>query len=312
VSDSVSVSALRYAYVTNGLTGHRLDDALALLAECRYEGVALTLDHVHLDPFAPELERRSAEVRGRLDELGLGCVVETGGRFVLDSHAKHFPNLLGEGRERRVDFLRRAIDIATQLEAPVVSLWSGKVPVGVSRSAAWDRLLDGSEQVLAHAEANGVKVGFEPEPGMLVERLDDFERLVQDLGNPPALGLTLDLGHCVCVEPVPVGDCIRRGAPWLAHVHADDMCRGVHEHLMFGEGELDLPQALGALHEVGYDGLVAVELSRDAHRAHEIVPVAIAMMRGAEPREPTETRPVSRPSRHEESFVGAQPTGVAT
>ena len=45
--------SLRYAYVSNGLTGHRLDDALALLADCGYEGIALTLDHVHLDPLAP-------------------------------------------------------------------------------------------------------------------------------------------------------------------------------------------------------------------------------------------------------------------
>jgi sugar phosphate isomerase/epimerase len=155
-----------------------------------------------------------------------------------------------------------------------------------------------------------VKVGFEPEPGMLVERLDQFERLAEDLGNPAALGLTLDLGHCVCVESDSVGDCIRRGAPRLVHVHADDMRRGVHEHLMFGEGELDLPQALAALAEVGYDGLVAVELSRDAHRAHEIVPVAIAMMRAAEPREPTQTSSMSHGDRRGERWAGARPMGV--
>ena len=50
---------LRYAYNTNGLTSHRLDDALALLADCGYDGVALTLDVAHHDPFAPDLAART-------------------------------------------------------------------------------------------------------------------------------------------------------------------------------------------------------------------------------------------------------------
>ena len=34
----------RLGYNTNGLAHHRLDDALALLADSGYEGIALTLD----------------------------------------------------------------------------------------------------------------------------------------------------------------------------------------------------------------------------------------------------------------------------
>ena len=100
---------------------------------------------------------------------------------------------------------------------------------------------------------------------MLVEPLDDYERLRGGSATRTALGLTLDLGHCVCLEPDVRPDCVRRAAPRLVHVHIEDMRRGVHEHLMFGEGELDVADALGALGEVGYDGLVAVELSRHAH-----------------------------------------------
>jgi L-ribulose-5-phosphate 3-epimerase len=273
---------LRYAYVSNGLTGHRLEDAARLLADCGYDGIALTLDHVHLDPFAPDLPARCASVRRLLGGLELSCVVETGARFVLDPRRKHFPTLLSNGRERRLEFLRRALDIAAELEAPVVSLWSGAAPAGVAREVACARLLDGCQRVLEHAERRDVTLGFEPEPGMLVATLDDFERLAARLGNPPRLGLTLDLGHCVCLEAEPVGDCIRRGAPRLVHVHAEDMRRGEHEHLPFGEGELDVAAALGALADVGYAGQVAVELSRHAHAAHETVPQAIAYLRAHE------------------------------
>ena len=272
---------MRYGYVSNGLADHRIDDALELLAENGYAGVALTLDHVHFDPLAPRLRARAARLRLRLEALGLACVVETGARFVLDPRRKHFPTLLSDGRERRVDLLCRAVDVAAELGAPVVSLWSGVAPDDVDPARAWDLLLDGLDRVLKHAGRAGVTLGFEPEPGMLVERLEDYERLQDRLGHPEALALTLDVGHCICIEDESPQDCIRRAGPQLAHVHIEDMVRGVHEHLLFGEGELDLPAALAALDEIGYEGLVAVELSRHSHRAHEVVPAAIAALTGA-------------------------------
>jgi sugar phosphate isomerase/epimerase len=272
---------VRYGYVSNGLADHRIDDALELLAENGYSGVALTLDHIHFDPLAPRLRARAARLRAELEALGLDAVVETGARFVLDPRRKHFPTLVSDGRERRVDLLCRAVDVAAELGAPVVSLWSGTVPGDVDPAGAWDLLLEGLDRVLKHADRAGVTLAFEPEPGMLVERLEDYERLQQRLGDPEPLALTLDIGHCICIEDESPEDCIRRAGARLAHVHIEDMVRGVHEHLMFGEGELDLAAALTALDEISYDGLVAVELSRHSHRAHEVVPAAIAALRGA-------------------------------
>ncbi|MEX0612526.1 MAG: TIM barrel protein, partial [Pirellulales bacterium] len=51
----------------------------------------------------------------------------------------------------------------------------------------------------------------------------------------------------------------------LANVHVEDMRSGVHEHLMFGEGEIDFPPVIAALAKIGYAGLVGVELSRHSH-----------------------------------------------
>ena len=274
--------SLRYGYVSNGLSDHRIEDALELLAENGYSGVALTLDHIHFDPLAPRIRARAARVRAEIEALGLSCVVETGARFVLDPRRKHFPTLLSDGRLRRVDLLCRAVDIAVELGAPVVSMWSGVAPEGEPRELSWDLLVDGCERVLTHAENHGITLAFEPEPGMLVETLADYEELQQRLDHPPALGLTLDIGHIVCLEPMSVADCVRRGAPTLAHVHIEDMKRGVHEHLLFGDGELDLDEALGVLSDVGYDGMVAVELSRHSHAAHEVVPAAMSAMRAAQ------------------------------
>ena len=48
------------------------------------------------------------------------------------------------------------------------------------------------------------------------------------------------------------------------------------------EGDVDLPAVLRALREAGYDRLVTLELSRDGHRAHELVPRSIETLWKAE------------------------------
>ncbi len=272
---------MRFGYGTNGFANHRLVDALTVLADLGYQGVALTLDHAHLDPYDEGIGRQVNEISGHLARLGLGVVVETGARYLLDPRRKHSPTLLDDTRERRVDFLRRAVDIGADLGAEAVSFWAGITPSTLDPAVAWRRLVEGCADVMAHADSRGVPLGFEPEPGMLVETIAQWERLHADLGRPARFGLTLDIGHCRCLEPASVPDCVRRAGPHLVNVQIDDMRRGVHEHLEFGQGEIDFPPVLGALDEVGYRGLVAVELPRHSHDAPGVATRSLAFLTAA-------------------------------
>lgn len=272
---------LRFGYGTNGFANHRLEDALAVIADLGYTGVALTLDHQHLDPFAPDLARRVAALGARLDRLGLAVVIETGARYLLDPWRKHAPTLLDDDPAARLDFLRRAVRIGADLGAEAVSLWAGIRPPRVPPTVAWDRLARGCDQAVAAADAAGIRLGFEPEPGMLVQTIDDWFTLRDRLGAPPRFGLTLDIGHCRCLEPRPVRDCVARAGPHLVNVQIDDMRRGVHEHLEFGAGEVDFPAALRALADCGYAGLTAVELPRHSHAAPEVARASLAFLTDA-------------------------------
>jgi sugar phosphate isomerase/epimerase len=268
----------RLGYNTNGLAHHRPLDAIELLAEIGYEGVALTPDVGPLDPLAPDADCVRA-LRRRADELGLELCIETGARFLLDPRRKHFPTLLEAERtqrERRVDFLLRCVHLAVELGAGVVSLWSGAAPDGSvadGRAACeelWERLCSGLGTVLERGRNEGVQIAFEPEPGMFVERPAGYLELLSRLGSDAdELGLCLDVGHLLCTGDLPVGKLVRELAPRLVHVHLDDIQGGIHEHRMFGEGSLDLPETLKALLDVGYNGMAAVELSRDSHRGAE-------------------------------------------
>jgi sugar phosphate isomerase/epimerase len=271
---------LRFGYGTNGLADLRLDDALALLADLGYDGVGLTLDHMHLDPLAPDVAARTRKVARRLDTLGLGVTVETGARYVLDPRRKHGPSLLDPDpadRARRVDLLIRAVRIAADLGAHAVHCFSGVLPANPADTAnpaptadtaedtAWKRLAEALTPVLDAATHAGIPLAVEPEPGHLLATLADFHHLRRILGDPPALGLTLDIGHCQCLEALSPVDCVRAAAPWLRHVQIEDMRRGHHEHLPFGDGEIDFPPVLEALAATGYQALTVVELPRHSH-----------------------------------------------
>ncbi|ONI87515.1 sugar phosphate isomerase [Actinosynnema sp. ALI-1.44] len=270
-------------YGTNGFANHRLDDALRMIAELGYTSVALTLDHHHLDPFAADVAKETDRVAALLSVLGLRCVVETGARYLLDPARKHHPTLVSDHIDVRIDFLHRAIRIADGLGADCVSFWSGIKPSDVDDATAHQRMLGGVARVLEEADRRGVRIGLEPEPGMYVQHLTQALALRDELGNPELLGITLDVGHCVAVEPENAADCVRRAAGLLVNVQLDDMRPGVHEHLEFGEGELDLPGTLAALAEVGYTGVAAVELPRHSHAAPDVARRAIAALEAAMP-----------------------------
>jgi len=270
----------RFAYNTNGAANHRLADAVAIIADAGYDGVALTLDHHHLDPMEEGWVRRAEALARDLHARRLGCVIETGARYLLDPRQKHEPTLLTpspEGRARRVAFLQRAIDVGHILGAEAVSFWSGVPRPGVDRGEAGQWLKDGVAQVIEHAARCGVTAALEPEPGMLVETVDDWRTLHQHL---PELTLALDLGHLLVTGEREPPAAVREFAAHLGTVAIEDMRRGNHTHLPFGEGDMDIPACLDALEAVGFPGLVCVELSRESHRADRMIPASLEWLRG--------------------------------
>lgn len=254
-------------YNTNGLAHHDPLAAMALLAEIGYESVALTIDHGLLSPSDAGLDKQLGEIRSALAGYGMRSVVETGARFLLDPRAKHEPTLMSASSEKRagrIAFLKHAIDMARELRSDCVSFWSGILRDEIPEQAAFERLASGLAPVVEYAGRQGVELAFEPEPGMFIDTMDRFEQLLTRL-DAPHFRLTLDVGHLHCQGETPIPSVIRRWGPHLANVHIEDMRAGVHEHLMFGEGEMDFPPIIASLREAGYRGGLYVELSRHSH-----------------------------------------------
>jgi sugar phosphate isomerase/epimerase len=255
-------------YNTNGLAHHDLFDAVAVLAEIGYRGVGITIDHNALSPNNPNNKRQISRLRKTMEQSGMRSVMETGARFLLDPRKKHEPTLLSESPRRRIDFYKYAVDCAAELGSDCVSLWSGTLPPSVDFAQAMNRLVEGLHETLEYAADRNVTIAFEPEPGMLIDSMAAFEKLLARI-DAPNFRLTLDIGHLQCQGETPIPAVVRRFASRLANVHIEDMRRGVHEHRMFGEGEIDFPPVLQALAQAGYTGGVYVEFSRHSHEGPE-------------------------------------------
>lgn len=243
------------------------------MAEIGYRSVAITVDHGCLDPFSPDLPHQIQQMRHLLDRLKMTSVIETGARFLLNYRKKHEPTLVSrqpEERAVRVDFLQRCILIAKELNSDAVSFWSGIVRDDNSRQESMKRLGDECLRVIDFAESQQVKLAFEPEPGMLVQSFDDYRDLL-NLADGPGFGLTVDIGHVHCIETTPIADCLAEWKDRIFNIHIEDMKRGVHDHLRFGEGTINFPPVLRALWSIGYEGCVNVELSRHSHLAPEVM-----------------------------------------
>lgn len=276
------MSAVRFGYNTNGFAHHRLEDALTIIRELGYASAAITLDYHALNPYdLAESGRQLPRVRRLMAPLRRGATIETGARFLLDPRRKHQPILLSKSakdRAERVDFLLKAIEVAALLEVEVVSFWSGAALAPEPPEKLLRRLVSSCRKIADFAATKSVRLAFEPEPGMFIDTMAKYAELF-DRVNHPAFGLTIDIGHLHCQGETPIENHLRKWSDVLWNVHIEDMKRGVHDHLLFGHGEIDFPPVLRTLKEIGYAGGVHVELSRHSHDAVETARQALEFLK---------------------------------
>ncbi len=255
-------------YNTNGFTNHGCFEAIQTIADIGFRGVAITVDHHCLNPYTAS-SWQLAEVKKIISDRGMTSVIETGARFLLDATAKHEPTLMSSNCTKRLDFYKYCIECAVELGSDCVSLWSGILRDPLSEEAGLERLASRLSTILDIAETAGVNIGFEPEPGMFIDTTSRFERLKQWV-NSPNLKITMDVGHLYCLHEVPIADYLIRFADQIVNIHIEDMKAGIHDHLMFGEGDMCFPPIIEALKSIQYTGGIHVELSRHSHDAPNI------------------------------------------
>lgn len=250
---------IRFCYNANGLRNLDLAQAVRAVASAGYEGVELSLHPRHIEPYR-FTSGAARELRTVLRDSGVeACCLATGADNLL-SGERFEPSLIhptSEGRTRRIDLLRRAIDLACWLEVPVINFASGIRKPEVSPEDARKWLLEGIQQCVAYA-AGRVVLAIEPEPGFFVQTNGEAAGLVHELGSS-GFRINQDIGHANVSEPDYLAS-IGRALPLTAHIHVEDIKGRVHRHEIPGEGDIDFPSFFDVLRRSDYRGFLSVEL----------------------------------------------------
>src|SRR5438105_6453910 len=256
---------MNLAFSTNAYLKYSFPETVRRLAKIGYAGVEIMADVPHAWP-AYMLDEQKQAIKRALNENSLK--ISNINAFMMhainDPRQKYWhPSWIEPDRhyrQIRIDHTKRALTLAKELGAPCITTEpGGPVEPGQSWKAALALFVEMIKPVAEHAEKEGVLLLVEPEPDLLIETADQFLEFMQHLQSP-AVGLNFDIGHAYCVKDDPATT-IPRVAKYIRHFHLEDIAATrVHHHLIPGDGAIDFAATLKAIHGIGYQGWVTVEL----------------------------------------------------
>jgi sugar phosphate isomerase/epimerase len=253
------------AFSTNAYLNFSFAEAVRRIAALGYTGVEIMADVPHAWPawMLPEQKQalRDALTRNKLaisniNAFMMHAISDARQRYWHPSWIEPDPHY----RQIRVDHTRRALTLAKELGAPNITTEpGGPVEPGGSWKAALKLFVEMIKPVAEHAEKEGVLLLVEPEPGLLIETVDQFLEFMQHIDSP-AVGMNYDIGHAYCVKDDAAAT-IPRVARYIRHFHLEDIAATrVHQHLVPGDGAIDFASALKAIRNINYQGWITIEL----------------------------------------------------
>ncbi len=241
-----------------------MEEVFSHAAEFSFDGVEIRLLDGNVIP--SDLDRTTCT---RIVKLAREANVEIVGLGASTKFATY------DERQRKfnVDELLRYLELANQLDVPMVRTFGGGIDVGVGKTEAVHYVADALAQVAPRAVELGVSV--------LLETHDEFShsamvREVVNKVNSPIIGALWDTHH-----PYRMGETIeetyRNLQSALQHVHIKDARWNGDswDLVVFGEGEVPVRNIVRKLIEEGYNRYVCIEWERKWHP--EIEPALTAL-----------------------------------
>lgn len=190
-------------------------------------------------------EGRRTELRDALDAAGVELVsVYTGANFI---YAEALPDELHR--------ITRAAELARAFGADRLVVGGGARRAAGTTSEDYRRLGAALDEVTAIADRFGLAASYHPHLSTIVETPRELERIMEVSSIP----LCPDTAHLAAGGGDPAA-IIREYGDRVRQVHLKDFRPQPSTFLPLGAGELDFPDILSALREVGYDDWLMVEL----------------------------------------------------
>ena len=256
---------MQLAFSSNAFTRFSIGEAIRAIRQSGYEGIELLADVPHAWP-AGLLEQQKQAIRDCLaaEHLAISNMNAFMMNAVADPRQPYWHPAWTEPyapyRAIRREHTRRALALAAELGAPSISTEpGGPLNEGQTWKQAATIFYDELMPCVEEAERREVALLIEPEPGLLIERFEQYLEFTDRIDSP-WLGLNFDVGHAFCVGEDPEV-WVERMKSHTRHYHFEDIAANrVHEHLIPGRGAIDFAATLRAITATGYAGWITVEL----------------------------------------------------
>jgi sugar phosphate isomerase/epimerase len=237
------------------------------------------------------------DVDGISDARAKEIVDAMAGRGLEISGLGYYPNPLHPHPEHRrmvIDHLKKVITAAGKMDVGVVNTFMG-ADAAKTQDENWEEATVVWPEIIAHAEANGVRIAIEncpmifskdewPSGHNLAYNPRIWRRMFDEFGE--TIGLNFDPSHLVWLM-IDIEDAVEEFGSRFYHFQAKDVMiddEGLYEYgtlssgigwqipRLPGLGDVDWARLFSALYRVGYDGPIIIEHEdRDFEQTDELV-----------------------------------------
>lgn len=253
------------AFSTLGCPNWTLEQAAEQAAAHGYAALEVRLLNGEVIPADLSAEQRAA-VRDTLARHGITiCGLGLSTRFAFAAAAE---------RQANLDLLLRYIDLAHDLQVPMVRSFGGPLTEGVSLEQTVGYVSDALNAAAPAAEQAGVTILLETHDAFC--KGADVAKVMAQVSSPNVAAVW-DVHH-----PFRMGEDIettwRVLGPRVKHVHIKDARLrpdGNWQLVLLGQGEVPCRGVIELLHREGYTGMVAAEWEKKWHPEIEEPEVAL-------------------------------------
>ncbi|MBR3862601.1 MAG: TIM barrel protein [Clostridia bacterium] len=239
-----------------------IKESLALAKKAGFEGVELALNATgELSMESSEAEIK--EVKKTAEDMGLSLYSLSCG-LCWDYRLSDDDPMM---RQKAKDMIKKQLETAKILGADTVLVVPGVVNVEFSNpekkvaySVVYDRALEGLNELKAYAEGLEVSIGLENVWNKFLLSPMEMRDFIDKIDSP-YVGAYLDVGNTLyCGYPE---DWVRILGDRIKKIHFKDYrlaAGGLHGFVDLLAGDVDYPEVVKALGEIGYDGWVSAEM----------------------------------------------------